>query len=424
MKNNKNKLSSTGMNMSNDDMIVGTALSLGLVQPGKAGINQCPETEDIAAVVEGIAPAINRNEILAHVSTCPDCYESFLLAVELLNNAENIESLNILESKEETRKIIYLRPLPLTLAASIVIMIFSAYLFFRSSEIPKTPGALLEKSLLEKSETMKDYQSPTLPQSTGVSFQDKSKKAKSKTNKEEEGLLRTSPPPPPSPAKMQPLESKTDESKTFGTTAAISPEPNERRREEETKLERMKTDDEINVTQSNEDSMQDKKVIPIEQQAMLLNQQVQSINNYVPQTELAKLFNNTILLTQQMAKEFEMLRNEALMNHDFNKVDVYVNGLKPLMTVKVMGDKACILPDVEWFYSRSEPGSVENRFFSLARSGWCAAADLCITEKIDRLESQKLLTQWQNLEPQLTGIFKQVAIYTISSLARGAGSHL
>ena len=189
------------------------------------------------------------------------------------------------------------------------------------------------------------------------------------------------------------------------------------------KLERAETDNEAGVSGSAksvedawQDKRQDKKDIPLQQQALILNQQVQAENNYISREELAELLNNTILLAQQMGKEFAVLRKEAVNSRDLTKSDSYINGLKPLMTMKVVADTAYIMPDVEWFFTRSQPGTMEYSFFSLARSGWCVADGSCTMGKINRSEAQKLRIQWQTLEPQLTGIFKQVADYTIARL--------
>ncbi|HLP46733.1 MAG TPA: hypothetical protein VK469_12325 [Candidatus Kapabacteria bacterium] len=188
------------------------------------------------------------------------------------------------------------------------------------------------------------------------------------------------------------------------------------------KLERVETDNEARISasaKSNEDAWQDKKDMPLQQQALILNQQVQAENNYISRAELAELLNNTILLAQQMGKETSVLRKGAVKGRDLAKPDSYADDLerlKPLMTMKVVNDTAYIMPDVEWFFTRCQPGTVEYRFFSLARSGWCVAAGSCTIGKIDRSEAQRLRTQWQTLEPQLTGIFKQIAGYTIEHL--------
>lgn len=111
-----------------------------------------------------------------------------------------------------------------------------------------------------------------------------------------------------------------------------------------------------------------------------------------------------------------------------------------MIRVKMVGGAAYIMPNVEWFFSRSAPQSIEYQFFSLARSGWCDTSGLCyegvkgvhrqlmlnrktqiqIREKGRLSESEdatrSLLVEWQALHPQLSGIFKEIADNTITHL--------
>ena len=109
-----------------------------------------------------------------------------------------------------------------------------------------------------------------------------------------------------------------------------------------------------------------------------------------------------------------------------------------MIKVKMMGDAATIAPNVEWFFSRSAPHSIEHQFFALARSGWCDTSGLCykgvkgvrrqlkLKKKVHAREKGKLsesedatrslLVEWQALHPQLSGIFKEIANNTITHL--------
>ena len=88
MKHDNNKLSSSAAKTNHDDEIIGAALSRGLVQSEITHAEECPGPEEIAAVVEGNAAADERDRVLKHISACPDCYELFLLTVELHNDVE------------------------------------------------------------------------------------------------------------------------------------------------------------------------------------------------------------------------------------------------------------------------------------------------------------------------------------------------
>lgn len=436
----KGKSSLTVVSDPNDERL-GAALSRGLAGTAEFEPGQCPGAEEIAAVVEDSAPAKVRDRLLKHISACADCYDSFMLTVELHKKEE-------VERKEDKHKIIFLRPL--ALAASVLIVIFTAYIVFRTGGIPKTPG-----DLLEKSEVLKE--SPErLRQPAEMTFQDKSKVVaetddrapgsdKELAKKEDKKLKQytahaetrathatraapaapAAPAPPPTSRLEAPREEefKAQEKANDADLGAVKLEATAKPakggasqsivRPAAVKSETV--DEEAGKNRLDGVAMQ--KDIPYQQQALILNQQVQQINTYVPHEELDDLFNNSILLSQQMVKEVQLLNKEAVANRDFDKMNSYIDGLKPLIKVTIEADTVYIFPDIEWFLSRSAPGSPEYRFFSLARSGWCVADDLCTTGKLSGPETQKLLPQWQELEPQLTGTFKQIAARTISHLA-------
>ena len=82
----------------------------------------------------------------------------------------------------------------------------------------------------------------------------------------------------------------------------------------------------------------------------------------------------------------------------------------------------------------SVPGSLEHRFFSLARSGWCEPKSGCYgmepgierdyrskalqTQTVGRDKdiTENQLMQWKTLQPKLTGVFQEVARYTIENI--------
>ncbi|MDQ1351343.1 MAG: hypothetical protein QG657_1645 [Acidobacteriota bacterium] len=420
-----------------NDERLGAVLARGLTaaagfEPGQCTeFSECPAAEEIAALVEGAAPAKEKDRLFKHISACADCYESFMLTMESHKKVEE-------ERKEDKHKIIFLRPL--ALAASVLIVVFTAYFLFRTGGIPKTLGDLPEKSeaLNESSERLR--------QPVEMPFQDKSKVVtetdtrrismdREAAQKEDKKRKLSSPRPAPPAAPAPVATSRVEESRKEEFKAQEKPkdaeleadklemtakpakggtsQPIARSAAEKSEI----VDDEAGKNRL--DGYAGQKDIPYQQQAVILNQQVQQINTYVPQKELNNLFNQTVYLSQQMLKEVQLLNKEAVANRDFDKINSYVEEVKPLIKVTVEADTVYIFPDIEWFLSRSDPGSVEYRFFSLARSGWCVADDLCTTGKLSGPETQKLLAQWQELEPQLTGTFKQIAARTISHLAVG-----
>jgi len=407
-----------------NDERMGAALSRGLAGIAEFEPAQCPGAEEIAAVVEGAAPARVKDRLLKHISACVDCYESFLLTVELHKKGEE-------ERKEDKHKIIYLRPM--ALAASVLIVVFTAYLVFRTGGIPKTPGDLEKSVTLEESGETRPRLSGTLRRQQPATAPESMEKDKKEEIKADNNLHRFT---QPAPAMPPPTKRRMAKSKTFEATKSTAPGSPEPLREvpkeaEETKkgepalgvtAKIQKADDETagkpSLSYMDRQDRGDigEKGVPLQQQAVILNQQVREINTYVPQKELDDLFNRAIDLSEQMVKEVRVLNKEAAATRDFNKMNAYVDGLKPMIKVTVEADTVYIFPDVQWFFSRSDPGSMEYRFFSLARSGWCVAGGLCTIGKLGRPEAQKLLARWQELEPHLTGIFKQIAARTISHL--------
>lgn len=462
-----NKSSSLEWNSSTNDEKIGTALSRGLAGLETLEMAQCPGPEEIAAVVEGTVSDEERDRVLKHVSGCDACYDMFLLTTQLQKKEEE-------ESKEEKHKIIFLKPL--ALAASLLIVAFSIYLFYRSAEIPKSPEDLMEKSdALEKARVELRQPEATI-----------SKKAISKDKKEagyRKETLKAKTAAKPAPVKEPEEEIKRPEKKmvrdtftdkkgadkkgaeTFGfelekQKEKVLPEKEEREKVGELKTTvskerkkggetagegrhfgriKSKAMDREKKSQSAHKrimaqqraeadeapaagiSYQTVKGFPLQNQAATMNMEVQQIDTYVPQSELGNLFKETILLAQHMGQEFETLRKEAKKTNDPKKIDSYVKGLKPLLSVKTVDDKPHIFPNVDWFFSRSAPRSLEYQFFSLARSGWCDISGFCYKFKKKRANETAVksqLVQWQTLQPRLTGVFKEVATNTITRLRK------
>lgn len=475
MKKDRNQSSSLEWDSSPNDEKIGTALSRGLAGLETPEMAQCPGAEEIAAVVEGIVSDEERDRVLKHVSGCDTCYDMFLLTAQLQKQEEE-------ESKEEKHKIIFLKPL--ALAASLLIVAFSIYLFYRSGEIPKTPEDLMEKSDAAEKARVEVRQPPPAPIA---------KKAIPKDQKAF-GFADTEAAPAPKKVQKQEIKTKTaakparvkeseEEIKrpgkeigwdTFtGKKGAETFEAKQEKLEEEVLIEKEKREEpvELKTAVPRERKKGDEtagegrhmrrmkskmavpetksqpvdkrrmsqqlaeadeapaaglsyagvKGFPLQQQAVVMNMQVQQIDRFVPQSELGNLFKETILLAQQMGQEFEALRKEAAKANEPGKIDSYVKGLKPLLSVKITDDKAYIFPNVDWFLSRSEPRSVEYQFFSLARSGWCDISGFCYKfkeKKTDKTAVKSQLLRWQILQPRLTGVFKEISANTITRLSR------
>lgn len=453
------------------DKLIGAALARGLVQSGargEAGMDH-PDPETIAAVVEGMVQGDERDGILKHISACDTCYDTFLLTAELQKDGE---------SKKEKQKIISFRPL--ALAASILIVIFSIYVFYRSGDIPKTPAELMEISEAVK---MKKAPEPSVDE---VTYAKKSAPVEAAAMEMEETQKKETEAKPPVPVPKKggapanefrfrdkgAAKEKREEKKAVwkkgdadvprgkrvekGSGKArvadvkdkeeLDREPKEYFQK---KVQREEVRQELRTDIAEQAAPRPKRkqeapdrgrtvrfeYPPIQTQAAALNMSVQQIPSYIPQKDIGKIFKETLTLSRQMGKEYETVQKEAKKTGNYSLVDAYVSGLSPLITVKTVGDTPHIAPNIRWFLSRSDPRTMEYRFFALARFGWCDTADLCYDLKkgtprlmaVKRAEEKEqeeaddprgLLSQWQELQPGLKGIFKKVAHRTIVNLEK------
>ncbi len=455
MKKDKN----ISLSLSSSDERLGSVLSRGLVQ---LETGDCLEPESIAAVVEGTVTVEERERMLKHVTACDTCYEMFLLTSQLQEEEE---------SKKERETIPRLKTL--AWAASFLIVIFSLYIFYKSDEFPKTSMELREKSdALEESKEKFRQPIPTSPKSGMAIVKDKDEEKIAEKKSEAppmeyrkmgpkiEALKKLAPEPKkamvrgpaavnieldaaeefrPKRERKEGVKSKTMSKRGVHKaerTEAADAEKIERKRNE--RLNKLKMADTMGKVKQTGAALQSQYqvegVAPIQNQVVLLNQVGQRFDHYIPQKDLGNLFKETIVLSQQLGKEFETIQRGAVKTGNLNEIDSYVNGLKPMITVKMVDDKANISPNVEWFFSRSAPQSTEYQFFSLARSGWCDNSGLCyegakgVRRQVKRKTSLKgkvsesedatrrLLVKWKTLHPQLSGIFKEVSSNTITHL--------
>jgi hypothetical protein len=90
------------------------------------------------------------------------------------------------------------------------------------------------------------------------------------------------------------------------------------------------------------------------------------------------------------------------------------------MSIEAGESAGLIIPNIRYFYEKSEPGTREYKFFSLALSGYCDGYGCYgkVAGKIEEGEKEKLLKNWQELKPELTGIYLKIAVRTISRLSK------
>ena len=166
-------------------------------------------------------------------------------------------------------------------------------------------------------------------------------------------------------------------------------------------------------------------------QANLINQQSQVARTYTAK-ELQEMFRNTIDLSKQLKQEYEKLMKKAYNTGDFREIDAFMRGVAPLITITTGKNVSSIYPNIGYFLSMSVPDSLEHQFFNLARSGWCEPQVGCYgmetgsepdyrkkaiqTISRDKDISEDQLMQWKALQPKLSGVFQEVAHYTIENI--------
>lgn len=465
----------------------GDVLSAGLREVGDK-TDQCPFPEDIAALVDGRITGQKRDEIMKHISSCDACCETFILAAEL-----HKEAIAPRQAPKERSNIIFFRPL--ALAASILIVVISIYLFFKTGA-PKTSRQLLE---MDESTTSRDaiLPKPTVPREAPPSpgkhiipkaekrapavekkgtlasagegrledsttkkvnkkleFYDRkdhfklAEKKEKQEEKEKAGRIQTK--------KSVPEEESFELEETRERTKRRGVPPRALQKAEKTVRtapKKMKAAAQIKgkeqVVQIQEKKqaatgsldvhtaiVDNKKFVLLQKnrawsQANLINQQSQLVRTYTSK-ELQEMFRNTIDLTKQLNQEYEKLMKKAQKTGDFTEINAFIRGVAPLITIKASKNISSIYPNIGYFLSMSVPGSLEHQFFKLARSGWCEPKIGCYgmetgsepdyrnkalqTVRRDKDINKDQLMQWEVLQPKLSGVFQEVAQYTIENI--------
>jgi hypothetical protein len=446
--------------------------------------DQCPSPEDIAALVDGRITGQKRDEIMKHISSCDACCETFILAAELRK-----EAIAPRQAPKERSNIIFFRPL--ALAASILIVVISIYLFFKT-DVPKTSRQLLETDETTISRDAAQPQ-PAVPKEAPSSS---AKYSMPKAGKEVPPVLKKDVPALGKGGRLEYSKAeKADKQKEFydrkddfkmaekkaeekaarlQTKESVphektleSGEIRERtkRRDEpptavqkaeetpQTAPKKMKTAAPV-VGKEQVEQIQEKgqavtarietqtgiedneKLLDLQKnrawsQANLINVQSQLVRTYTTK-ELQEMFRNTIDLSKQLNQEYENLMKTAQKTGDFTEINAFVRGVAPLITIKASKNIISISPNIGYFLSMSAPGSLEHQFFNLARSGWCEPKIGCydIETGIERDYRKKALqtagrdkdisgdqlVQWETLQPKLSGVFQEVARYTIENI--------
>ncbi len=89
-------------------------------------------------------------------------------------------------------------------------------------------------------------------------------------------------------------------------------------------------------------------------------------------SELELLFRNAVDLAQsnELAAQFDVLRDEAYTSDDFTDIDEYVERAAPAITVLILGESNNIGVNVGKFLALADPGTPARSFFDLALDGF------------------------------------------------------
>lgn len=160
--------------------------------------------------------------------------------------------------------------------------------------------------------------------------------------------------------------------------------------------------------------------------------QIQTIND----EKLGALFNKTVDICVNRYRGLKIDLNSAkYSSQDTIKIAQYIKRAEPAIEIYDVSDKFWFYPNTSLFLSLSKPGTMAHRFFVLADSCYGAQEGLTLYYLIyltrfareqgpttdfieDEKTAQHFLTAWQNLAPQLTGVFREIADLTIKGLAK------
>ncbi len=151
--------------------------------------------------------------------------------------------------------------------------------------------------------------------------------------------------------------------------------------------------------------------------------------------ELEKHFQESlqIALSNELADEFDKMRNEAYNTNNFTTIEQYAKRCQPAINVFIMGESNNIGVNIESFIERFSTSTLEYRFFELAKDGFYFDSETCrlgtadFPVWIERTESsfqgelniekaKEQLAKWKSIQQELNGFYKSVAESTIACL--------
>ncbi len=149
-------------------------------------------------------------------------------------------------------------------------------------------------------------------------------------------------------------------------------------------------------------------------------------------SELELLFRNAVDLAQsnELAAQFDVLRDEAYTSDDFTEIDEYVDRAAPAITVLILGESNNIGVNVGRFLTLADPGTPARSFFDLALDGfyvngrigtaelpvWMERAGSSAQAAADPELAEMYAGIWEGMSIDFQGYYLSVATETISFL--------
>lgn len=385
-----------------DGRTIGSVLSKNILNLEKG---DCPSFEEIAALIDRRVKGKRRDGIMKHLSCCDKCYKIFLMTSHLIE-------------KKSTRKYHIFHPM--ALAASILIVVLSIFMFYRSNVIPKTSKQLI---LTKKDEIQKkDMEDMSVSEKMGINNKNLRVKSIEKEIKAHE----------PENKAIQDEKLKDKESFDYIYVEKIGEEKSQKgliappaKSKLEGHLKERYSDEKIEKSKKRiEEPRRKKSYARIVEPGLKrsnweivdsLNIKLENYKKHIPSNDIEKLYIETLSVSLKLNNNFEELRQESIKSNNYDNIESSIKRVEPSLSAFIKEDAIYIYPDINYFLSKCRPGTIEYRFFLLANSGYCISENFCYKSKNIK---QDLLHSWERILPELKGVFLKIAIQTISHLKK------
>jgi hypothetical protein len=164
-----------------------------------------------------------------------------------------------------------------------------------------------------------------------------------------------------------------------------------------------------------------------------LNHELEEYAGSVPQAELDGLLQAAVELIQyrNLGQEFDRLNEKAYLAENYFPINAGIKRAAPAIAVISGASGFRLGINLPYFTSKVGPQSTAFRFFKLAQQGWNDGftdhgggnewpAWVEVAEDLDGKDippvKTRLLAEWKTLQPQLSGVFRQLADATIKRL--------